>query len=112
MNAYRLPGVQFRRCCFTPTFEKHTGERCFGVQLHLTDREAYRPVETGLYLFHTIREIGGEDFKLLNEGRHLCHLYGARDILSENFDPGLAWAQAEKDSKEFAKQAQEFHLYE
>lgn len=112
MNAYHLPGVQFRRCCFTPTFEKHKGERCFGVQLHLTDRDAYRPVETGLYLFHTIREIGGEEFKLLNEGRHLCHLYGARDILSENFDPSLAWARAEKDSTEFAKQAQEFHLYE
>lgn len=112
MNAYGLPGVHFRRCCFTPTFEKHKGERCFGVQLHLTDRSAYRPVQTGLYLFQTIRQLGGDQFKLLNDGKHLCHLYGARDILDAAFDPEQAWACAEKQSAGFAKAAAPFHLYE
>lgn len=111
LNAYGLPGVHFRRCCFTPTFEKHKGERCFGVQLHLTDRNAYRPVQTGLYLFKTIREIGGEDFKLLNEGKHLCHLYGGREILDLSFDPAEAWGRAEKESSDFAKKTAAFHLY-
>lgn len=112
MNAYGLPGVHFRRCCFTPTFEKHKGERCFGVQLHLTDRSAYRPVQTGLYLFQTIRQLGGGQFKLLNDGKHLCHLYGARDILDAAFDPERAWVCAEKQSAGFAKAAAPFHLYE
>ena len=112
LNAYGLPGVHFRRCCFTPTFEKHKGERCFGVQLHLTDRNVYRPVETGLYLFKTIREIGGEDFKLLNEGKHLCHLYGGREILDLSFNPAEAWSRAEKESADFAKKTAAFHLYE
>ena len=112
LNAYGLPGVHFRRCCFTPTFEKHKGERCFGVQLHLTDRNVYRPVETGLYLFKTIREIGGEDFKLLNEGKHLCNLYGGREILDLSFDPTEAWSRAEKESADFAKKTAAFHLYE
>ena len=112
LNAYGLPGVHFRRCCFTPTFEKHKGERCFGVQLHLTDRNVYRPVETGLYLFKTIREIGGEDFKLLNEGKHLCNLYGGREILDLSFDPAEAWSRAEKESADFAKKTAAFHLYE
>lgn len=112
LNSYGLPGVHFRRCCFTPTFEKHKGERCFGVQLHLTDRNIYRPVQTGLYLFHTIRQVGGEGFALLNEGKHLCHLYGDRDILSGDFDPAAAWARAEKESAAFAHRAAAFHLYD
>ena len=112
LNSYGLPGVHFRRCCFTPTFEKHKGERCFGVQLHLTDRNIYRPVQTGLYLFHTIRQVGGEGFALLNEGKHLCHLYGDRDILSGDFDPAAAWARAEKESAAFACRAAAFHLYD
>ncbi len=112
LNSYGLPGVHFRRCCFTPTFEKHKGERCFGVQLHLTDRNIYRPVQTGLYLFHTIRQVGGEGFALLNEGKHLCHLYGDRDILSGDFDPAAAWARAEKESAAFARRAVAFHLYD
>ena len=112
LNSYGLPGVHFRRCCFTPTFEKHKGERCFGVQLHLTDRNIYRPVQTGLYLFHTIRQVGGEGFALLNEGKHLCHLYGDRDILSGDFDPAAAWARAEKESTEFTRRAAAFHLYD
>lgn len=112
LNSYGLPGVHFRRCCFTPTFEKHKGERCFGVQLHLTNRNIYRPVQTGLYLFHTIRQVGGEGFALLNEGKHLCHLYGDRDILSGDFDPAAAWARAEKESAAFARRAAAFHLYD
>lgn len=112
MNAYELPGVKFRRCCFTPTFEKHQGERCFGVQLHLTDRNVYRPVQTGLYLFQTVRELGGEAFQLLNEGKHLCHLYGARTILSAQFDPDAALNQAQKESEIFQTHTEQFRLYE
>ena len=77
----------------------------------MTDRNAYRPVQTGLYLFKTIREIGGEDFKLLNEGKHLCHLYGGREILDLSFDPAEAWGRAEKESSDFAKKTAAFHLY-
>src|SRR5690606_26751967 len=38
-----LPGVAFRPLVFTPTFDKFTGQACGGVQLHVTDRSAYRP---------------------------------------------------------------------
>lgn len=112
MNAFGLPGVHFRRCCFTPTFEKYKGERCFGVQLHLTDRNTYRPVQTGLYLFQTIRELGEENFKLLNEGKHLSYLYGGREIVDASFSPASAWEIAKQESADFAKVASSFHLYE
>jgi uncharacterized protein YbbC (DUF1343 family) len=44
----RLAGVAFRPASFVPTWDKHRGERCHGVQLHVTDREAFRPVRTGV----------------------------------------------------------------
>jgi uncharacterized protein YbbC (DUF1343 family) len=30
-----LEGVRFRPCSFTPTWDKHKGQRCHGVQIHL-----------------------------------------------------------------------------
>jgi uncharacterized protein YbbC (DUF1343 family) len=37
-----LEGCQVRRCYFEPTFQKHRGRLCSGVQLH-TDFAGYRP---------------------------------------------------------------------
>jgi uncharacterized protein YbbC (DUF1343 family) len=48
LAAMRLPGVAFRPAAFVPSFDKHRGERCHGVQLHVTDRDAFRPVRTGI----------------------------------------------------------------
>ncbi|MBN2469116.1 MAG: DUF1343 domain-containing protein [Anaerolineae bacterium] len=56
LNALELPGVRFRAVYFTPTFSKHAGEACRGVHVVITDREACRPVEVGLYLLQRIRE--------------------------------------------------------
>ncbi len=52
----QLPGVSFRPLCFTPTFHKHAGTLCGGVQLHVTARRRYQPLRTGVAcLLHTHR---------------------------------------------------------
>jgi uncharacterized protein YbbC (DUF1343 family) len=43
-----LPGARFRPCAFTPTWDKHKGARCHGVQIHLTDARALTPVRLGV----------------------------------------------------------------
>jgi uncharacterized protein YbbC (DUF1343 family) len=48
LNAMKLPGVFFRSCIFRPTFQKHAGISCGGVQIHVTDRKTFEPVITGL----------------------------------------------------------------
>ena len=50
LNDLGLPGVFFRSCIFRPTFQKHAGTSCGGVQIHVTDRYAFEPVITGLAL--------------------------------------------------------------
>jgi uncharacterized protein YbbC (DUF1343 family) len=46
----RLPGVRFRAASFAPTFHKWAGRCCAGVQVHMTDRERFRPFLTYLAL--------------------------------------------------------------
>lgn len=41
LNDLNRPGVRFRPVAFTPTFSKFKDERCFGVQVHMTDRETF-----------------------------------------------------------------------
>lgn len=44
MNAYGFEGVHFRPVYFEPTFQKFARETCGGVQIHVADRESFRPV--------------------------------------------------------------------
>jgi uncharacterized protein YbbC (DUF1343 family) len=45
-----LDGVLFRASWFRPTFQKHAGRTCGGVQVHVTDRVKARPFATYLVL--------------------------------------------------------------
>jgi uncharacterized protein YbbC (DUF1343 family) len=39
----RGDGLNLRPCTFRPTFQKHAGHDCGGVQVHVTDPSAFRP---------------------------------------------------------------------
>jgi uncharacterized protein YbbC (DUF1343 family) len=65
LNAQALPGVRFRPTWFTPTFSKHAGVACAGVQLHVTDRTAFRPVRTGIAVLKALHDQHPKDFAFL-----------------------------------------------
>lgn len=65
MNALALPGVRFRPVRFTPSFSKHAGKPCAGVQLHVHDRDAFRPVRTGIALLVAIHALHPGEFAFL-----------------------------------------------
>jgi uncharacterized protein YbbC (DUF1343 family) len=48
LNALKIQGAHFRPVVFEPTFHKHARVACGGVQIHVTDRRAFRPVLTGV----------------------------------------------------------------
>jgi len=48
LSRERLPGVGFRPASFVPTWDKHAGMRCYGVELHVRDPVRFRPFRTGL----------------------------------------------------------------
>ena len=55
MNRRDLPGAYFRPAVFEPTFQKHAGKACAGVQIHARDRRTFRPVEAGVALIEAFR---------------------------------------------------------
>jgi uncharacterized protein YbbC (DUF1343 family) len=57
LNEIGLPGVRFREAWFTPTFSKFAGELCGGAQVHVTDRNFYRPFETALHIIRTVMDM-------------------------------------------------------
>ncbi|MET0552338.1 MAG: DUF1343 domain-containing protein [Vicinamibacteria bacterium] len=50
LHAEKLPGVRFRPVFFTPTFQKHAGRLCGGVQVYVTDRRVFSAWLTYLLL--------------------------------------------------------------
>jgi len=62
LNALRLPGAAFREQWFTPVFSKFKGELCGGCQIHVTDRDAYRPVSTALHIIAALRSMYPDRF--------------------------------------------------
>ena len=57
MNGLGLPGAYFRPAGFEPTFQKHSRQPCGGCQIHVTDRDAFRPVITGVALIDMFRRL-------------------------------------------------------
>src|SRR3989441_4684764 len=62
MNALGLPGVYFRPAVFEPTFHKHARQPCGGCQIHVLDRDAFRPVLTGVALIDMFRRFDPAKF--------------------------------------------------
>lgn len=63
LNQLALPDVFFRSCIFRPTFQKHAGVSCGGVQIHVTDRQAFEPVITGIAMVKTACELYRSEFR-------------------------------------------------
>jgi uncharacterized protein YbbC (DUF1343 family) len=62
LNTQSLPGVHFRPTYFRPVASKHQDRLCGGVQLHVVDRSAFRPVLSGVALLLTLQRLWPEEF--------------------------------------------------
>ena len=63
LNGLGLPGVYFRPNSFQPTFQKHAGRTCGGVQVHVLDRRTFEPVSAGVAAVKVIYELYTDKFK-------------------------------------------------
>lgn len=106
MNALCLPGVTFRAMTFTPMFNKHAGQTCHGVELHITDREAYRPFETMLHMFRHFKKY--PEFEMKRQG---LALRLGQDILLEDYDPAAVVAEEGEKLKKYCEIAEKYRLY-
>lgn len=117
MNKLNLPGVIFRPAHFTPTFSKHEGKLCGGVQLHITDRDIFEPVKTGLFLLKEVKTQSGENFEYLpplSEKIHpMIDLNTGSDYIRthDDFEPLEIYSKWQREALEFSKRKEKYHLY-
>lgn len=62
LKEFKLPGVRFRPLSFQPAFQKHAGLLCNGAQIHVTDRERFKPFKTGVAILKAIHHTYPRDF--------------------------------------------------
>lgn len=113
LNALGLPGVKFREAWFTPTFSKHSGKMCGGVQIHVTDREAYKPFETTLYTIETVKRLYPEN---LTFDVHYFDRLAGNSWIRESLERGVPVQQIveryTEDLEAFESMSGEYLLYD
>ncbi|HVP65755.1 MAG TPA: DUF1343 domain-containing protein [Anaeromyxobacteraceae bacterium] len=81
LGALELPGVRFRPLHFVPTWDKHAGTPCHGVELVVHDAEAFRPFRTGIACVVEARGQAPERFAWRTEAYEFVRGIPAFDLL-------------------------------
>jgi uncharacterized protein YbbC (DUF1343 family) len=121
MNALGLPGAFFRPAVFEPTFQKHARQACGGCQIHVTDRQAFKPVLTGAALIQMFRRFDVGQFAWRQPPYEYEHhklpidILAGSDVLRQQIESGLPPQEMASswhaDEEEFRRVRQPFLLY-
>lgn len=121
LNEQGLEGIYFRPIRFKPNYQKWHGEECSGVQLHVTDRNRFKPYKTGLILVKTIRDLYPEKFHWRERPYEFVTDIPAIDLLTgsneyrrtvskaESLEPWFKKCQADADK--FRRRRKPYLLY-
>jgi uncharacterized protein YbbC (DUF1343 family) len=118
LNALKLPGVLFRSAYFTPTTSKFTGQLSGGIQIHVTDRNSYQSVETGIAIVKTIHDLYPDQFTFRAEDRNGVSYFDqliGNGWVRKAINNGTSLQEIEKqwqsELKEFKKTRKQYLLY-
>lgn len=121
MNALGLPGVHFRPAVFEPAFQKHAKQSCGGCQVHVLDRQAFRPVLSGVALLDRFRRADPAKFAWRQPPYEYEHnklpfdILSGSDELRRQIEAEVPLAEIAESWREdewtFAQQRQRYLLY-
>ena len=116
MEALNLPGVVFEAAEFCPEFSKFKGQRCGGVSLRVTDPKRFRTVSTGVSLLYKIMELwpGMVEFPPAqwSSRPHISYLAGCAAWEGDPPPMKQLLGEWQRDSEEFLRRKQKYHLYD
>jgi uncharacterized protein YbbC (DUF1343 family)/CubicO group peptidase (beta-lactamase class C family) len=110
LNQTGLAGVRFVPLRFTPKASKFANEECGGVNIVITDRQAFRPVATGTEIAYQLHRLYSNVWKVDDYLRLLVN----RDTLAalkEGKTAGEIMAKWQKGLAEFKQTRQKYLLY-
>jgi uncharacterized protein YbbC (DUF1343 family) len=121
MNALGLPGIVCRPAVFEPTFQKHAKQPCGGCQIHVVDRQAFRPVLTGVALIDLFHRLNPAQFAWRQPPYEYEHekmpfdILAGSDTLRRQIESGVPLAEIaeswREDEAAFERQRRSFLLY-
>ena len=94
-RACHLPGVVLRPLTFCPTFHKHAERICGGVQVHVTDRQAFRPLATYVAIVALAAYQAPDSFQFRTEKYEFVEDKPAIDLLTGSSELRQAIAHGE-----------------
>lgn len=121
IEAFGAPGATLRPLRFAPTWDKYAGESCGGVQVHVLDRRAFRPVRFAVAAMEAARRARPDRFEWKRPPYEYEERLAPIDILSgngslrETIDAGGDAAALvdgwRLDEERFARERRPFLLY-
>ena len=121
MAAMNLPGAALRPVVYTPTFHKHAMKPCGGVQIHVTNHDAFRPYRTGIAFLKACHDQAPAQFSWREKAYEFVDAIPAIDLLCgtdairKGIEAGASLddmaARWPRHEGAFAEERQEFLLY-
>lgn len=119
LNRQSLPGVVFKPITFTPEDRpgqamnpKYENERCYGIELVITDRNEFESINTGVFILSTIAKLYPGTFKTRTDW--LKKLWGSTTLLetiAKQKPQNFLIEQIEKDVVQFKKDISQYMIY-
>ena len=103
LSRNNLPGCRFRPLYFRPKFQKHAGGTCGGVQIHVTDRQAFDSYSTGVAFLQSVKRVAPEAFVWREKPYEFVADIPAIDLLAGDAQLRLA-LDADADLRELTQQ--------
>ncbi len=117
----RIPGARFRPVFFTPTFQKHAGLVCGGVQVHVRDRNRFPAFLTYLLIIDHARRQAPErfawrdppyEYELIKRPIDiLCGTDRVRKAIEDRKSPRSLWPGFRREAAAFRRRRAPFLLY-
>jgi uncharacterized protein YbbC (DUF1343 family) len=110
LNARDISGVRFVPTTFTPASSAYSGEKCEGVNIVLTDRNALDAPELGIELAAALRKLYPADYKIERITELLVN-QAAYDALLAGEDPRRIAQDWQEGLKVFEKLRDNYLIY-
>ena len=111
LNGLQLPGVRFRATVFIPAASTCAQNECHGVQVHVIDRDALRPVEMALHLIAVARSLSGDAWTWNSHFERLAGGSGVRLALEAGTDVTEIIASWDESISEFLIRRETYLMY-
>jgi uncharacterized protein YbbC (DUF1343 family) len=110
LNARGIAGVRFVPVSFTPTASIYSGQKCEGVNIILTDRNALDVPELGIELASALRKLYPADFKVEKIMALLAN-QAVYDALVAGQDPRRIAQDWQEELEKFEKVREKYLIY-